>query len=153
MTLLGSGLCRKDDVVLQVADCSFDLHLRDVYCFLSFGGHVVTVPAQALSDMDLLTELFYRHQVCCALPRSARWASLDSHPPPPTLSSLPPLHMNIWEQQSPVPALSDCPRGAQVALHRAQRPLRCRSEGSGVWLVSHPHVGGGQGGRGTIGRR
>uniref|UniRef100_A0A7S4CMW6 AMP-dependent synthetase/ligase domain-containing protein n=1 Tax=Eutreptiella gymnastica TaxID=73025 RepID=A0A7S4CMW6_9EUGL len=63
MTLLGSGLCRKDDVVLQVADCSFDLHLRDVYCFLSFGGHVVTVPAQALSDMDLLTELFYRHQV------------------------------------------------------------------------------------------
>ena len=47
-TLLGSGLCRRDDVVLQAADCSFDLHVRDMFCFLSFGGHVVTMPQQVL---------------------------------------------------------------------------------------------------------
>ncbi len=31
MTLIGSALCRADDCVLQVADCSFDLHIRDVF--------------------------------------------------------------------------------------------------------------------------
>ena len=61
VTLLGSGLCRANDCVLQVADCSFDLHMQDVFCFLSFGGHVVTVPQQALVDMELLTPLCTHH--------------------------------------------------------------------------------------------
>ena len=44
MTLLGSGLTCVDDTCLQVADCSFDLHIRDIFCFLSTGAHVVTIP-------------------------------------------------------------------------------------------------------------
>jgi non-ribosomal peptide synthetase component F len=44
MTLLGSGLTRVDDTCLQVADCSFDLHIRDIFCFLSTGANIVTIP-------------------------------------------------------------------------------------------------------------
>ena len=125
MTLLGSGLCRKDDVVLQVADCSFDLHLRDVYCFISFGGHVVTVPAQALSDMDLLTELFYRHQVCCPLPQSARWASLDSNPPIPATFA----HERVGTAIPGTPSQSPIPqqvRPAKASPRHIQSPqLQC----------------------------
>jgi hypothetical protein len=52
-TLIGGGLCLDDDVILQVADCSFDLHIRDIFCGLSFGAHIVTIPPEALLDMDL----------------------------------------------------------------------------------------------------
>jgi acyl-coenzyme A synthetase/AMP-(fatty) acid ligase len=45
VTLLGSGLTRVDDTCLQVADCSFDLHIRDIFCFISTGAHVVTIPS------------------------------------------------------------------------------------------------------------
>ena len=62
VTLLGSGLTRADDVCLQVADCSFDLHIRDVFCFISTGGHVVTIPPAALTDMEMLSECFERHR-------------------------------------------------------------------------------------------
>lgn len=62
VTLLGSGLTRADDVCLQVADCSFDLHIRDVFCFISTGGHVVTIPSVALTDMEVLSECFERHR-------------------------------------------------------------------------------------------
>ena len=44
VTLIGSGLTRVDDTCLQVADCSFDLHIRDIFCFLSTGANVVTIP-------------------------------------------------------------------------------------------------------------
>ncbi len=62
VTLLGSGLTRSDDVCLQVADCSFDLHIRDIFCFISTGGHVVSIPPAALTDMRLLCSLFMRHR-------------------------------------------------------------------------------------------
>jgi non-ribosomal peptide synthetase component F len=62
VTLLGSGLTRVDDVCLQVADCSFDLHIRDIFCFISTGGHVVTIPPAALADMQLLCDLFQRYR-------------------------------------------------------------------------------------------
>jgi non-ribosomal peptide synthetase component F len=63
VTLLGSGLTRADDTCLQVADCSFDLHIRDIFCFISTGGHVVTIPPAALNDMSLLCDLFFRHRL------------------------------------------------------------------------------------------
>lgn len=62
VTLLGTGLTRADDVCLQVADCSFDLHIRDIFCFISTGGHVVTIPPAALTDMQLLCDLFQRYR-------------------------------------------------------------------------------------------
>jgi non-ribosomal peptide synthetase component F len=62
VTLLGSGLTRVDDVCLQAADCSFDLHIRDIFCFISTGGHVITIPSAALTDMQLLCDLFQRHR-------------------------------------------------------------------------------------------
>lgn len=62
VTLLGSGLTCANDVCLQVADCSFDLHIRDIFCFISTGGHVVTIPPAALNDMSLLCDLFLRHR-------------------------------------------------------------------------------------------
>lgn len=62
VTLLGSGVTRSDDVCLQVADCSFDLHIRDIFCFISTGGHVVSIPPAALTDMRLLCSLFLRHR-------------------------------------------------------------------------------------------
>ena len=62
VTLLGSGLTRSADVCLQVADCSFDLHIRDIFCFISTGGHVVSIPPAALTDMRLLCSLFLRHR-------------------------------------------------------------------------------------------
>eukprot|EP00668_Euglena_longa_P003546 GGOE01004144.1.p1 GENE.GGOE01004144.1~~GGOE01004144.1.p1 ORF type:complete len:1545 (-),score=302.20 GGOE01004144.1:408-4817(-) len=63
MTLIGSGLCTAEDCVLQVADCSFDLHVRDVFCTMSFGGQVVTVSEEALRNLDEFTALFKRHRV------------------------------------------------------------------------------------------
>lgn len=62
VTLLGSGLTRVDDVCLQAADCSFDLHIRDIFCFISTGGHVVTMPPSALTDMQLLCDIFQRYR-------------------------------------------------------------------------------------------
>ena len=71
VTLLGSGLTRADDVCLQVADCSFDLHIRDIFCFISTGGHIVTIPPAALTDMLLLCDLFRRYRLVCQPSSSA----------------------------------------------------------------------------------
>ncbi|CAF1456475.1 unnamed protein product [Adineta ricciae] len=57
-TALGIGVINKNDIVAQIARCSFDVHVLDILGTLIIGGSLVMLHPEGISDFEYLARVF-----------------------------------------------------------------------------------------------
>ena len=53
----------KDDTALQMARCSFDIHVQEILGIICVGACLVMLHPRGTIDFDYLTGIFYKQQI------------------------------------------------------------------------------------------
>ncbi|CAF4288730.1 unnamed protein product, partial [Adineta steineri] len=64
-SLVSSNILNQNDIIMQIARCSFDLHIQDVVGTLTTGATLVMLHPQGISDLTYLTDIIKKKSVTC----------------------------------------------------------------------------------------
>ena len=53
----------EDDTAVQMARCSFDIHVQEIFGILTIGASLVMLHPRGTIDFDYLTRILYKQQI------------------------------------------------------------------------------------------
>jgi non-ribosomal peptide synthetase component F len=59
------GACSKDETILQMAECSFDVHVGDILGTMMIGATLIMLRPRGLMDFEYLTDVLEKKQITC----------------------------------------------------------------------------------------
>jgi non-ribosomal peptide synthetase component F len=59
------GACSKDETILQMAECSFDVHVGDILCTVMVGATLIMLRPRGLMNFEYLTQVLEEKQITC----------------------------------------------------------------------------------------
>ena len=57
------GACTKNDILLQMAECSFDVHAGDIFGTLTIGATLIMLHPGGLLDLEYLIQIMEKQQI------------------------------------------------------------------------------------------
>ncbi len=59
------GACSENDIILQMAECSFDVHVGDILGTLMIGATLIMLRPKELMNLEYLTQVLEEKQITC----------------------------------------------------------------------------------------
>ncbi len=59
------GACGNNETILQMAQCSFDVHVGDIFGTMMIGATLIMLRPKGLLDLDYLTTVLEKKQITC----------------------------------------------------------------------------------------
>jgi non-ribosomal peptide synthetase component F len=59
------GACSKNETILQMAECSFDVHVGDILGTVTIGATLIMIRPRGLMDFEYLTQVLEEKQITC----------------------------------------------------------------------------------------